>query len=86
MHQQQDLIQNLDRNFLLLNSRMSELEEKLEQADSGKAPVQGMVSDSLVSDGRIELEEVQRPHLSKKIGRRGSKFEVLMVVRYKLLE
>lgn len=35
MHQQQDLIQNLERHFVVLNSRMSDLEDKLEHMELG---------------------------------------------------
>ena len=35
MHQQQDLIQNLERHFVVLNSRMSDLEDNLEHMELG---------------------------------------------------
>lgn len=67
MHQQQDLIQNLERHFVVLNSRMSDLEDKLEHMDSPGRQQVFASSDGIGND--LHAETVQAPRLSKKVGR-----------------
>lgn len=67
MHQQQDLIQNLERHFVVLNSRMSDLEDNLEHMDSPGRQQVFASSDGIGND--LHAETVQAPRLSKKVGR-----------------
>eukprot|EP00435_Cladocopium_sp_Y103_P037723 s2715_g10.t1 len=67
MHQQEDLIQNLDRHFVVLNARMSDLEDKLEHMDPKDRG--HITSSDGTGDPDLHAEPVQPPRLSKKLGR-----------------